>query len=223
MKLTSFDKLIERTCSSIKNVRLCSELDQKPGNFGVAPDAAEIQLKSPNWLFGQRKYEDSNSAPKLTSHEVKNRGVCDEKKIDGLFDLNLFSPTVESNEEDIFQQYLAMTTVDETNGWYGGTLLGDQDENSEIYRHYAELIQGPAMEPFENDIEKEKYYGELLRVNKVDCTDDTAVEAEMEAAVREYDRVGEDLGIFPKSCKALVSDPSQLTRWILGEDRLHKL
>lgn len=40
LKLTSFDKLIERTCSSIKNVRLCSELDQKSGSFGVAPDAA---------------------------------------------------------------------------------------------------------------------------------------------------------------------------------------
>lgn len=34
-----------------------------------------------------------------------------------------------------------MTSVNETNGWYGGTLLGDEDENSDIYRHYAELIQ----------------------------------------------------------------------------------
>lgn len=44
LKLTSFDKLIERTCSSIKNVRLCSEPDQKlgggAGTSGVAPDAA---------------------------------------------------------------------------------------------------------------------------------------------------------------------------------------
>ncbi|KAI3464346.1 hypothetical protein Pfo_021009 [Paulownia fortunei] len=223
MKLTSFDKLIERTCSSIKNVRLCSELDQKSGNFGVAPDAAEIQLKSPNWLFGQRKYEDSSSAPKLTSNEVANGGARDEKKIDGLGDLNLFSPIVESNEEDVFQQYLAMTTVDEANGWYGGTLLGDQDENSGIYQHYAELIQGPTMEPFQNDIEKEKYYADLLCVNMVDCMDDTAIEAEMEAALKEYDRVSADLGIFPKSCSSLVVDPSQLTRWILGEDRLHKL
>lgn len=43
-KLTSFDKLIEQTCSSIKNVRLCSETDQRPGgntgSTGVAPDAA---------------------------------------------------------------------------------------------------------------------------------------------------------------------------------------
>lgn len=34
-----------------------------------------------------------------------------------------------------------MTTVDESNGWYGGSLLGDQDENSATYQHYAELIQ----------------------------------------------------------------------------------
>ena len=44
MKLTSFDKLIERTCSSIKNVRLCCESDLKAtgnaGNLGMAPDAA---------------------------------------------------------------------------------------------------------------------------------------------------------------------------------------
>ncbi|KAI5391222.1 variant 2, Phosphoinositide phosphatase sac1 [Lathyrus oleraceus] len=44
IKLTSFDKLIEKTCSTIKNVRLICEPDQKPGgvsgNSGVAPDAA---------------------------------------------------------------------------------------------------------------------------------------------------------------------------------------
>lgn len=44
MKLTSFDKLIERTCSLIKNVRLCSESDLRAsgnaGNPGMAPDAA---------------------------------------------------------------------------------------------------------------------------------------------------------------------------------------
>lgn len=34
-----------------------------------------------------------------------------------------------------------MTSVDEGNGWYGGTLLGDQDQNSEIYKHYAALCQ----------------------------------------------------------------------------------
>ena len=34
-----------------------------------------------------------------------------------------------------------MTSVDEATGWYGGTVLGDEDESSEIFRHYAELCQ----------------------------------------------------------------------------------
>lgn len=40
MKLTSFNKLIERTCSLIKDVRLCSGLNERSGILGVAPDAA---------------------------------------------------------------------------------------------------------------------------------------------------------------------------------------
>lgn len=44
IKLTSFNKLIEKTCGSIKNVRLCIEPDQKRGGTvgtaSVAPDAA---------------------------------------------------------------------------------------------------------------------------------------------------------------------------------------
>lgn len=31
--------------------------------------------------------------------------------------------------------------MDNGNGWYGGSLLGDQDEESAIYKHYAELCQ----------------------------------------------------------------------------------
>jgi hypothetical protein len=44
MKLTEFDKLIERTSSVIKDVRLYGEPDQRHGagigNSSVAPDAA---------------------------------------------------------------------------------------------------------------------------------------------------------------------------------------
>ncbi|XVF63323.1 hypothetical protein PTKIN_Ptkin09bG0078700 [Pterospermum kingtungense] len=225
MKLTSFDKLIERTCSSIKNVRLCSEPDQRPGgptaNSGVAPDAAEIQLKSPNWLFGQRKFEEVGSAPKVTVHEIKNGGPNGEMKVDDLCDLNWLSYD-DDDEQDIFQRYLSMTSVDEANGWYGGTLLGDQDESSEIYRHYAELCQGPAMEPFEHDPEKEKHYADVLQMNTIDLVDDAAVEAEMATALKEYDLIGGDLGIFPVSCKSFTEDPSRLTRWMVGEDKLQK-
>lgn len=220
MKLTSFDKLLERTCCHIKNVRLCSETDKKSGNSGVAPDAAEIQLKSPNWLFGQRKYDDSNSASKVSSHAVSNGASNGENEVHGLGDLRWIYGVPDLNQEDIFERYLTMTAANEANGWYGGTLLGDQDESSEIYRHYAELIQGPAMEPFEHDSENEKYYTELLLKGSVDSMDDAAIEAEMESAFKAYDQIGADLGIFPKSCKALAADPSQLTRWLVGEDKL---
>lgn len=220
MKLTSFNKLLERTCCHIKNVRLCSETDQKSGNSGVAPDAAEIQLKSPNWLFGQRKYDDSNSASKVSTHAVSNGALNGENEVDGLGDLSWISAVPDLNQEDIFERYLTMTATNEANGWYGGTLLGDQDESSEIYRHYAELIQGPAMEPFEHDSENEKYYTDLLLKGSVDAMDDAAIEAEMESAFKAYNQIGADLGIFPKSCKALAADPSQLTRWLVGEDKL---
>lgn len=44
MKLTSFDKLIERTCSLIRDVRLHCDADLKRsggvGTSGMAPDAA---------------------------------------------------------------------------------------------------------------------------------------------------------------------------------------
>ncbi|KAL3513411.1 hypothetical protein ACH5RR_026128 [Cinchona calisaya] len=223
IKLTSLDKLIERTCSSIKNVRLYSETDQKTGSFGVAPDAAEIQLKSPNWLFGQRKYEDTNSAMKAVSYGVTNWESHDKKGVDALSDLNWLFPISETNDEDLFQRYLAMTSINEANGWYGGTLLGDQDENSEIYQHYAELIQGPAMEPFQHDLEKEKYYVDILQTGTFGIMDDTASKAEMEAAFKEYEQIGADLGIIPTSCKALAGDPSQVTRWIIGEERIHRI
>lgn len=65
----------------------------------------EIQLRSPNWLFGQRKYEESGSAPKVASQEIANGGSQDDRGVDGLCDLNWLSSATDSNEEDIFQGY----------------------------------------------------------------------------------------------------------------------
>ncbi|XP_048226599.1 phosphatidylinositol-3-phosphatase SAC1 isoform X1 [Ricinus communis] len=203
MKLTSLDKLIEKTCGTIKNVRLCCEPDQRPGggvgNSGVAPDAAEIQLKSPNWLFGQRKYEESGTGPKAPQHENENGGSHKDIRVDAYCDLDWLSSVGDMNEEDVFQRYLAMTSVDEASGWYGGTLLGDQDESSEIYKHYAELCQwnqqGPAMEPFQHDLDREEQYADILRMNAIGVVDDAAIEAEMAAALKDYEQIGADLGI----------------------------
>ncbi|KAJ0026014.1 hypothetical protein Pint_07028 [Pistacia integerrima] len=227
LKLTSFEKLIAKTCSSIKNVGLCSEPDQRPGggagNSGVAPDAAEIQLKSPNWLFGQRKLEGSVSAPKVTSHEIVNREVHNEIRAYSFCDLSWLSPVDDINEEDVFQRYLTMASADEANGWYGGTLLGDEDEGSQIYKHYTELCQGPAMEPFQNDHQREMDYSHVLEMNGLDVVDKDVVEAEMEAVLREYDQIGADLWIILTSCKLFAEDPSRLSRWIIGEEKWQKV
>uniref|UniRef100_A0A7N0VMF0 SAC domain-containing protein n=1 Tax=Kalanchoe fedtschenkoi TaxID=63787 RepID=A0A7N0VMF0_KALFE len=224
MKLTSFDKLIERTCTSIKNVRLYCEPDQSgvAGSSGVAPDAAEVQLKSPNWLFGQRKPQENGPVPKVASVDINaTRRSLTETRVDGFCDLNLLSSPENVDEEDIFARYLSLTTVDEANGWYGGTLLGDQDESSDIYRHYAELCQGLSIEPFEQDLEKEKHYAEVLHLGEVDSIDTETVEAAMEAALGEYADIGSDLGILPENCNHFAEDPSWLTRWIIGEEKVH--
>ncbi|KAM6563264.1 hypothetical protein CsatB_023262 [Cannabis sativa] len=225
MKLTSFDKLIEKTCSSIKNVRLCREPNQRPGggagSYGVAPDAAEIQLKSPNWLFGQRKYEENVSSPKVISGETNGEST-DEKEVDCFRNQYWVSSGDNGNDEDIIHRYLAMSSVDEANGWYGGTLVGDQDESSEIYKHYAQLCEGPAVEPFQNDTEQEQQYADVLRMETMDIVEDAATEEEMGAALKEYDQIGADLGISPLSRRSFAGDPSWLTRWIVGEDQLER-
>ncbi|XP_010682007.2 phosphatidylinositol-3-phosphatase SAC1 isoform X1 [Beta vulgaris subsp. vulgaris] len=226
IKLTSFDKLIERTCSMIKDVRLCCEPGQRiagiAGTSGVAPDAIEIQLKSPNWLFGLRKDEQIGSSPKVVPGTDTNDASQDASLSNGFSDLNWLSEVDDCNDEDIFKRYLAMSSVDEANGWCGGTLLGDLDENSEIYKHYAQLCEGPAMEPFENDLEREQHYADVMHGTKIENVDDAAIEAEMEAALREYDQVAADLGISAM-CRSLAGDPSQLTRWIIGEEKLYRI
>lgn len=84
-------------------------------------------------------------------------------------------------------------------------------------------VQGPAMEPFQNDTEKEKHYAEVLQMGTIDIVDDPVVEEEMEAALQEYNQIGSDLGIIPTSCKSLAEDPSWLTRWIIGEEKVQRV
>ncbi|KAH7685250.1 SAC domain-containing protein [Dioscorea alata] len=220
MKLTSFDALIDRTCSSIKNVRLCCESDVKvsgAGNTGMAPDAAEVQLKSPNWLFGQRKYEETAPPQKVTANETVTEFHQDELTAGRLVDMNWISSVGDEYQED-YQRYLTMSSA-EADRWYGGTLIYDQDESSEAFKHYAELCQGPAMEPFDHDPAKEKHYADALSMGLGNMDDDAHVEAEMEAALRDFDDVGADLGISC-SAKALVNNSILSSRWTLGKEKV---
>lgn len=67
---------------------------------------SEIQLKTPNWLFGQRKYEDSSSAPKIVSNDSANIESQKKKEVDAIRDLSWLLPMGETSEDDLHQRYL---------------------------------------------------------------------------------------------------------------------
>lgn len=66
-----------------------------------------------------------------------------------------------------------------------------------VYCTYCNHLsqQGPAMEPFQHDLDREEHYADIVRMNMIDVIDDATVEAEMEAALKEYHQIGADLGI----------------------------
>lgn len=79
------------------------------------------------------------------------------------------------------------------------------------------------MEPFQNDTEREKHYAEVLCVGMIDIVDDAVVLEEMEEALQEYNQIGADLGIIPTACKSSAEDPSWLTRWIIGDEKVQRI
>lgn len=65
---------------------------------------SEIQLKSPNWLFGQRKYEETGAASKAAQNETENVGQHKDIRVDGYCDLGWLSSVGDTNEEEIFRR-----------------------------------------------------------------------------------------------------------------------
>ncbi|MQM11923.1 hypothetical protein Taro_044835 [Colocasia esculenta] len=181
--------------------------------------AKEIQLRSPNWLFGQRKYEDSGSAAKASAYESDNGQLKVNFNIDSYWDSDWLSHAGDLCDTENTKRYQILTSSDDDIKWYGGGLLYYQDESSEAYKHYAEFCQGPAMEPFEHDPVKEQHYAEALLMG-LECANDALLGEEMEASLDEYNQIGADLGIL-RNCKAFAADdPSQLTRWLIGCEKL---
>lgn len=68
---------------------------------------SEIQLKTPNWLFGQRKYEESSSAPKTVANDSANT-ESQKKEVDAICDLSWLFPMGETSEDDLYQRYLSI-------------------------------------------------------------------------------------------------------------------
>ncbi|XP_022546748.1 phosphatidylinositol-3-phosphatase SAC1-like isoform X4 [Brassica napus] len=88
---------------------------------------SEIQLKSPNWLFGSRKPEESGSATKPGADDSE-KGVTSSERVNDFCNLDWLSEP-NDHEEYIFQSciksllalymYLSITSTNEANGWYG--------------------------------------------------------------------------------------------------------
>lgn len=213
IKLTSFDKLIQITCGSIKNVRMCSEPDVKSKSTsnisGTAPDAAEVQLKSPNWLYGQHKQEQTRIYNNLGATSSQNSKIKLEHHERN--DFNWLFASDNSCDIEVFERYLMMATT-ENDSWYGSGLLPGTVADSEANKHYAQFFQDTTLDPFHESMKENEdcKYDSLDRIH--DFEDDVA--CEMESALNEYQEIGKDLGNIVSTVYAEA--PNSLTRWILG-------
>ena len=81
------------------------------------------------------------------------------------------------------------------------------------------MKQGQAIGHFGQDVELEQLYHDSLRMG-LDCDDVSQVEQEMEALLGDLSQIGTNLGILPNGKFLPTDDPSQLTRWLIGHDKL---
>ena len=64
---------------------------------------SEIQLKTPNWLFGSRKPKESGSATKPDADDSE-KGVTSSERVNDFCNLDWLSQS-NDHQEDIFQRY----------------------------------------------------------------------------------------------------------------------
>eukprot|EP00250_Pteridium_aquilinum_P012962 c21049_g1_i2 orf=459-3170(+) len=220
-KLTSFDKLMQITCGSLKNVRMCSELDAKSKlaakSSRTAPDAAEVQLKSPNWLYGQCKQEEPRPQKLLGASALPTV----EKKSDAFEsdDLNQLFALDNFREMEVFERYLKMASTEDDN-WYGCGLLPGSVDDSEANKHYAQFCQTTNLDPF-NPILEESEDCVCFCADDIRDAEDEDVVLEMQSALNEYQHIGEDLGNM--ASRSYHEEANFLTQCILGRDELRNI
>ncbi|XP_024519618.1 phosphoinositide phosphatase SAC1 [Selaginella moellendorffii] len=170
LKLTSFDKIMQVTSGLLKVV--CTQSDSDPKGTCTAPDAAEVQLKSPNWLFGQRKHEEP---PAVVASEPLQKEKQSEVSTEDDW-VGLVMPS----EQDVSDS-LSLTT--ESEKWYGSDLLFGTVENSPAYLHYAQFCeQVGSVNPFDRGTDETDYFCDNNQ-------DDGDVASAMEAALAEFDEL----------------------------------
>ncbi|KAG6547526.1 hypothetical protein Mapa_010974 [Marchantia paleacea] len=222
-KLTSFDKLLNITCGPLKNVRMYTESELKVGAVrglsATAPDAAEVQLKSPNWLYGQRKIEDPNptNAEILeisASKTVDDQAIRDFSEFDWLSSSGL-------REKSICDRQFLISEEDEE-GWYGTSLLPGSVSDSKANQHYVLCCKGPTEEVDVDTASEDS--SDFLFVNYSNEDDGELkikgddVEAAMEEALKEYEDLGVDVASIMPGGEPSVEFTSSFARWIFRPD-----
>ena len=87
---------------------------------------SEIQLKTPNWLFGQRKHAETAPTTKVTPVENVKEGNKDDANVSICGELNWLSSSSDSCEEDNFRRWYQDNADDYV---LSVVLMYDQDEN----------------------------------------------------------------------------------------------
>lgn len=183
LKMTSFDKL-QATRGSVKSVRMYGDSGfKRRAVAGVASDAAEVQLKSPNWLYGQRKPEDSGPANVDSPISVKPLATKKEKNEQEFENLDWLTTLCPYSEEELFTRYVLMG-LNEDDSWYGTRLLPGTVNSSEANRHYMECCQGPPRD-FE-DVSSSRGAVSFQSVCELIHFDEDMVKLAMEAALSQF-------------------------------------
>ncbi|XP_024365419.1 phosphatidylinositol-3-phosphatase SAC1 isoform X2 [Physcomitrium patens] len=188
-KLTSFDKL-QATCGSAKSVRMYGDSGfKRSAATGVASDAAEVQLKTPNWLYGQKRSGDNNVAKSDAEISLQAHATKLKENNKELEDMNWLTAQIPRVEEELFTRYISSIGINEDDSWYGTRILPGTVNESEANRHYLECCKGP-LQDFEDLTRikgRESFYplSELIQLE-----DEDIVRHAMEAALSEGNNIG---------------------------------
>lgn len=190
LKLTSFDKL-QATVGSAKSVRMYGDSGFKRSTVtGVASDAAEVQLKSPNWLYGQPRLEDDDSAKPVAKTRLAEGQATEGKNEQEFGDLDWLTSLSPHAEEELFTRYVRMG-LNEDDSWYGTRILPGTIGGSHANQHYLKCCQGPQHD-FEDLTSNEGMQSTFQSVSDqlFHLHDEEMVRMAMEASLSQYNTIG---------------------------------
>lgn len=185
-KLTSFDKLLQ-TMQPLETESQGENMKHFPAPWST-PDAVEVLLKSPNWLYGSKcqdlpaSFDPSAalcSAPQNYENEL-------EQELVGMDWSSDYGPVA---EEELYDRYLLQASPND-DAWYGTGLLPGTVEHSDANQHYQQCCKGPRVEIVVTDSGEDEDGEDLSPTGTVDVYDEESVARAMEAALSQFQNLG---------------------------------